>query len=86
MQDLSARQLRDWRQYASQHGLGPRRDDIHHGLLCALIHNAWRGPDAPAAKPVDYMPYHEERPLTQEEFIAQCRTAIAAAKGIAGQN
>jgi hypothetical protein len=82
---LSARQLLDWQQFAAEHGLGVRRDDIHFGMLISLLYNVHRGKNDPAKSPKDFMPYLRHDPLeediSQEEFVGNLSHLLAGIRG-----
>ncbi len=63
-----------WLDYSNSIGqLGSARDDVHWGMLCALLYECHRAKGA-HKQPTDFMPYHQEE--IQEQTPEQQRAAL----------
>jgi hypothetical protein len=79
---LSAEQLLGWQIYAAKVGLA-RRDDIHWGMLMALLFNIHRGKNVSPKDPSDFMPYTDklDEEISEEELGGKIFGSIRMLKG-----
>lgn len=73
LEDLPLEVLEGWEQYEKQVGL---RDDLHWGMLLALLANLHRGKNQPAKEVTEFMPYLEKE-ITAEEISAIVKSGLS---------
>jgi hypothetical protein len=85
---ISSRELTEWMAYYMLEPFGAERDNLHAGLVAAMVHNVDRDPKrGKAADPADFMLEfgikEEEEPQTADDVYGMMRTwaVLAGANG-----
>ena len=84
---ISSRELSEWMAYYMLEPFGAERDNLHAGLVAAMVHNVNRDPKrGKAADPKDFMlefGIEEEEPQTSGDVYEMMRTwaILAGANG-----
>lgn len=86
---ISSRELSEWMVYYMLEPFGAERDNLHAGLVAAMVHNVNRDPKrGKAADPADFMlefglEEEEEEPKTAGDVYGMMRTwaILAGANG-----
>ena len=53
---MSWHEFQEWQVYHALSPLGERRADLRAGIIASTMANIWRGAEAPAYAPSDFMP------------------------------